>query len=174
MKYPECIIRRDFRYFRIPEGREMIVYLVQHGEAVLETVDPERPLSQKGREDVSKVAKFLSLKNLQIDEVWHSEKLRTKETAAIFHKVLCPNAGIFQKDKMKPNDPISDIEIEIAAYDKNVMLVGHLPFMSKLCSKLIAGNEDKPVVNFQQGGVATVEKSQNFWRINWIIIPAVV
>jgi hypothetical protein len=36
----------------------MRVYLVQHGEAVAKDVDAERPLTEKGAEDVKKVAEF--------------------------------------------------------------------------------------------------------------------
>ena len=34
----------------------MKLYLVQHGQAVSKEEDPERPLSEQGREDVRRVA----------------------------------------------------------------------------------------------------------------------
>src|SRR5688572_29245639 len=41
------------------EGRAMRLYLVQHGEAVPEQVDPQRPLSEAGRRDVQAMARLL-------------------------------------------------------------------------------------------------------------------
>lgn len=38
----------------------MHLYLIQHGDAKSEQEDPARPLSDKGRRDVEKVAGFLS------------------------------------------------------------------------------------------------------------------
>ncbi len=37
----------------------MRLYLMQHGNPVMEEVDPERPLSDQGKSDVRKVAEFL-------------------------------------------------------------------------------------------------------------------
>ncbi len=36
--------------------RKMELYLVQHGEAKSKAEDPQRPLTQRGREDVARVA----------------------------------------------------------------------------------------------------------------------
>jgi broad specificity phosphatase PhoE len=38
----------------------MRLYLVQHGDAVPEQLDPERPLSAAGRQDVEAVARLLA------------------------------------------------------------------------------------------------------------------
>ncbi len=40
--------------------KPMDVYLVQHGQAVFEEQDPERPLSDDGRTAVMKVARYIA------------------------------------------------------------------------------------------------------------------
>ena len=44
----------------------MKIYLVQHGESVLEEVNPEKPLSPDGREEVGKIAKFLAKRSFPL------------------------------------------------------------------------------------------------------------
>ena len=40
----------------------MRLFLVQHGNALPEDVDPERGLSERGKQDVANVAAFLAAK----------------------------------------------------------------------------------------------------------------
>jgi phosphohistidine phosphatase SixA len=50
------------------------------------------------------------------------------------------------------------------------MIVGHLPFLSKLTSRLLGKEEE--VVNFQQGGIVCLEKMEHLpWRIRWMVVP---
>jgi phosphohistidine phosphatase len=68
----------------------MRLYLVQHGEAVAEDVDPARPLSATGQSDVTKVARFLAASGLSVSQVLHSGKLRAEQTAALLAAALAP------------------------------------------------------------------------------------
>jgi phosphohistidine phosphatase len=54
----------------------MRLYLVQHGDAIPERVDPERPLSAEGRRDVEAVARLLASAGTRAVRVAHSGKLR--------------------------------------------------------------------------------------------------
>ena len=62
----------------------MKLYLVQHGEACAEDVDPERPLTAQGRADVERLAAFLQQAGIQVGRVIHSGKLRAEQTAEPF------------------------------------------------------------------------------------------
>ena len=57
------------------------LYLVQHGEAVGESVDPNRPLSAHGRATVEQVAACAARLGLKVDQIRHSGKLRAEQTA---------------------------------------------------------------------------------------------
>ena len=61
----------------------MMLYLVRHGDAVGADVNPTRPLSEEGREEVLKVAHHLKKNRIEVDHIWHSGKVRAIETAEI-------------------------------------------------------------------------------------------
>ena len=61
----------------------MKLFLVQHGEARAKDADPDRPLSEKGREDIKKTAEFLKKTGQKPDLIWHSSKTRAIQSAEI-------------------------------------------------------------------------------------------
>ena len=69
----------------------MRLYLVQHGEALSKDVDPERALSDAGRADAERLARFLAPRRLTLSRVLQSGKLRAQQTAEIL-------AGAFASD----------------------------------------------------------------------------
>ena len=76
----------------------MDVYLVQHGQALSDEQDPQRPLSDEGRAEVTKVAEFLGARQSRlidppITKVCHSGKLRARQTAEILGRHLCPDVA---------------------------------------------------------------------------------
>ena len=59
----------------------MHVYLVQHGKAKSAEEDPNRGLSDEGRNEVQRVAEFLSELRITVSLIQHSGKTRAEETA---------------------------------------------------------------------------------------------
>ena len=62
----------------------MIVVLVHHGDAVGPDVDPRRPLSTRGLQQVERLARDASARGTRPQVVWHSGKLRARQTAEAF------------------------------------------------------------------------------------------
>jgi phosphohistidine phosphatase len=150
----------------------MRLYLVQHGEAVPEDVDPTRPLSPSGQEDVARMADFLAAAGVGIGKVVHSGKRRAEQTAVMLAAALAPGSTPESRADLNPNDSTDSVAREAAAWDQDVMLIGHLPFMAKLASRLIAGGEDAGVVAFQPGSVLCLERTdQRRWAIAWMMRP---
>jgi len=143
----------------------MELYLVQHGEAMEESADPNRPLTPKGREVVSATAAFLKGQNVKIDEVWHSQKLRARQTADIITETLGIRESI-EKKFLNPNDPVSPVADVIAMHPRNILIAGHLPFLAKLAAFLVSGSEKKEVVAFQPGKVASLRKGEAGWTLS--------
>lgn len=170
----------------------MKLYLVRHGEAVSEDIsakggslprrqadasggNPERPLTEKGRLDVEKVALFLKKAGVEVALIWHSTKKRAHQTAQIMEKVLGAKKGISQKDNLKPNDSPEEIIKEIKGLSNSLMVVGHLPFLAKLASKLLSNDESPTIVRFHQGGCVFLEqKNGNSWELVWAIAPNLI
>ena len=84
----------------------MRLYLVQHGDALPEQVDPERPLSAKGRRDVEAVARLLASTGTRAVRVAHSGKLRAQQTAEVLAAALAPAAVPETMTGLNPNDPV--------------------------------------------------------------------
>jgi len=62
----------------------MRLYLVQHGKAKSKDEDPDRPLTDQGRNDIKKVAVFLAENaGLKVTSIYHSGKTRARQTAEV-------------------------------------------------------------------------------------------
>ncbi len=156
----------------------MRLYLVQHAEAKRKEEDPARPLSEKGEKDIHKMAAYLKdHANIQVSAIFHSGKTRAKQTAQALAEALSPPQGIHEGEGL---DPLADVEawakrLTSGEVDEETMLVGHLPHLSRLASRLICGNEEQEVVSFRQGGVACLERGEKGeWTVNWMLIPELI
>ena len=150
----------------------MELYLVQHGKAVAKDVDPDRPLTREGRAEVERVAAFIEPSNLCVDCVWHSGKTRADQTAKILAAVIRADKGVIQREGLGPNDDVGELANELDALGRNVMIVGHLPFLSKLASVLITCSESANAVVFKNGGIVSIRRgNDNLWQLAWLITP---
>jgi len=151
------------------------LYLVQHAKAVSEQVDPQRSLTEEGHRDIQKVAAFIKPLNLSIDYLWHSPKLRAMQTAEVLAKAITIKNTSTAREGLAPNDDVSAIQDEILAMGEDVMIVGHLPFLSKLASLLLVGSESADTVAFKNAGVVCLTLLENNqWQIEWIVIPQLI
>ena len=149
----------------------MLLYLVQHGEAKSKQQDPQRHLTEKGLQDIQKVAGFIKPLGLTAGALWHSGKARAAQTAEILASAITFSQGVLQRECLGPNDPIGPIAEELSLLDEDLMIVGHMPFLGKLASVLLAGNESAGVIAFQQGAVVCLERYEDkTWNLKWMII----
>jgi phosphohistidine phosphatase len=140
----------------------MIVYLVRHGDAVPEEVDPLRPLSEQGRAEVEETARKLKEEGerekgsgIRTDEIWHSGKLRAKQTAEIIARVL-DVPEVIEKAGLKPNDPAEPIAALLRESGKTILIAGHLPFIPKLAVVLQPDLRDKGINELKSGGMLRI------------------
>lgn len=153
-------------------SNKMKVYLVRHGDAVSSEVDPQRPLSEQGRADILKIASFIRPLEIFVEHVWHSGKLRAAQTAEILAGAVDVEKNCSSRQGLRPNDDVSTIAEELEAYDNNLMIVGHLPFVGYLSSLLTAGNEIADVVAFDAGAIACLNRRDpGQWHVEWTIMP---
>lgn len=152
----------------------MHLYLVQHGDALPEDVDPARPLSSQGRTDVERVAALLAGHARGIARVLHSGKTRAEQTAEILARQIGAGAPLQAVSGLNPLDDPEDWAQRVDAATEDVILVGHLPFMSKLISRLLVGDADIGVVAFEPGSVVCLERDDGHWTIAWMLRPALL
>jgi phosphohistidine phosphatase len=158
----------------------MKVYLVRHGAAKSDLEDPERRLTDAGRRDVERVAAWLAPLKLPVGAVWHSGKARARETAAIVARaVVCASAPA-EHAGLQPNDAPDGVQPEIERGAGDLVIVGHLPFLARLASLLLAGWTEGVVVNFEPGGVVCLERADTGtprgvrWGVSWAVAPALL
>lgn len=150
----------------------MQLYLVQHGAAKTEAEDPQRGLTDEGRRTVERMAEFLSSLRLQVDRIEHSEKLRARQTAEILAAHLKPAEGMRQVARIAPNDDVEPMRVRLEKESKNLMLVGHLPHLSRLVARLLGLGAERTVVQFQMGGVVRIDRVESGgWVVQWALVP---
>ncbi|MFH1112962.1 MAG: phosphohistidine phosphatase SixA [Pseudomonadota bacterium] len=150
----------------------MRLYLVRHGEAKSEDIDPQRGLTDKGRQDVERVGAFLKPLGLAVSQVRHSGKARAAQTAEILAQSLSAGQGMIGHEGLAPLDPVEPIAGQLTGMSDDLMLVGHLPFMGCLASFLIAGAESADAVAFQEASVVCLERdARSVWRVRWMVAP---
>lgn len=150
----------------------MPLYLVQHGAAKSAAEDPQRGLTEEGRRTVERLAEFLLPQELSLERIEHSEKLRARQTAEILAARLRPAAGTKQITGMAPNDDVEPMLTRLEKESKNVLLVGHLPYLSRLVARLLGLQADRAVVRFQMGGVVRLDRdATGQWVVRWLLVP---
>jgi len=149
------------------------LYLVQHAEAKTEAEDPQRALSDKGLAEIEKTAKLLAVKiRPSVNVIMHSGKLRALQTAEVLADYINPVGGIKQVEGLKPSDDVATWVDHLAAVNEDIMLVGHLPHLSKLTSKLLCGDETRTAVKFRNAGIVCLERDdEKRWNLDWFIVP---
>ncbi len=152
----------------------MDVYLMQHGEAAAEADDPARALTGAGQAAVARVASRAQAAGVRIDRCLHSGKLRAKQTAELLAAAVGSNR-VEPRDGLAPNDPITPTVEWLGAEsaDKSIAVVGHLPFLDRLASSLIADDQDAEVIRFQMGGLVKLvpKPDRGGFAVAWMLSP---
>ena len=145
----------------------MQLFLVHHGDAVGAEVDPRRPLSPKGRTDVERVAAEAAARGARPQVVWHSGKLRARQTAEAFWRACNALAEFSATKDLQPDDPPRWVRDRLRTETRDLMIAGHFPHLPRLLALLITGGEagvDFPL----HGVVALVSQDEGAtWRELW-------
>ncbi len=150
----------------------MKLYLVQHGEACAKDVDPERPLTDQGKADIDRLALFLGQAGVRAERVIHSGKLRAVQTAERLAKALAPAVELESSGIIDPNDSPKAFDWQSGSWDRDVLVVGHLPFLAKLVSHLVIEDESRIITAWKPGSIVCLERHNSaHWQINWMIRP---
>ena len=144
-----------------------MLYLVHHGDAVGPDVDPMRPLSDRGRLEVDALARQAAERGARPDVVWHSGKLRAKQTAEAFWRHCSALAPLSATHGLQPTDPTAWILDAIAGDTRSIMLVGHFPHLPRLLAALLTRDLEAPLANFPLHGIVALEQAGGRWTEAW-------
>ena len=150
----------------------MALFLVQHGKSLPKEKDPDQGLSREGLAETQTVATLAAENNVQVMRIIHSGKKRALQTAEIFVRLLEPEAGMTKGAGLAPLDDVAMFASTLNN-EENIMVVGHLPFLEKLVSQLVAGSQDTPVIKFQNSSILCLdtEDASGTWFIRWALFP---
>lgn len=148
----------------------MKVYLVHHADALSAEQDPERHISQKGRDEADRLgARFRALGVAPV-RILHSDKQWSIDTA----KHIAAELGL--KDRavkaaypINTGDPVAPFLGEISTAGGDVMMCGHVDYLLRTASRLVCGDESRKVVEFKPGNgtVVCIEGAGDNWVISY-------
>ena len=127
----------------------MKLYILRHADADPRDTekfpdDMLRPLTDKGREQIKRVAGLLNRAKVKPDLILTSPAVRTMDTAKGMRKRLgIPKDKVVPIDALLPEGTRSQLITEITETYKvdALMIVGHEPNLSMLISFLVSGDE---------------------------------
>lgn len=141
-----------------------VLFLVRHGQSSWDDVklaDRERPLTDKGKSDATKMGKRLAESEVAVDMLVSSPAKRALATAeAIARKLDFKRRSIVQDERIYTGqvDDLLQLVREMDDDHKRVMLVGHNPLLSELVLYL-AGKD----VNLPTCAVAVLRFDTKSW-----------
>lgn len=154
----------------------MKLYLVRHGRAKSKTEDPERGLTELGLEEVKKTAAQLAASGIvKPVNIYHSPKKRAEQTARVMADALKPEKGVAVGEGLLPNDSILIWIENMIDRKEDLMLVGHLPYMSVMTSGLLGCPNLEDMVRFTPSSVLCFEVDPlGKWTIQWFLDPELI
>jgi len=146
----------------------MLLLLVHHGDAVGPEVDPRRPLSAVGRASVDRLASLAAARGVRPAVVWHSGKLRAKQTAEAFWRACNALAEFSATRDLQPDDPPQWMQDRLRGETRDVLIAGHFPHLPRLRALLVKGDEG----GFPAHGLVALvsEDAGETWTETWRIV----
>lgn len=149
----------------------MHLYLVHHGDAVGPDVDPRRPLSAAGVAAVERLAAEAAKRGARPAIVWHSGKLRAKQTAEAFWRASNALAEFSATRDLQPDDPPAWMRDRLRGEAQDILIAGHFPHLPGLLT-ILAG--EGPGSSFPLHGVVALGTDDGgaTWIEEWRLVPS--
>jgi phosphohistidine phosphatase len=145
-----------------------VIYLVHHADAVGPEVEPQRPLSATGRHHAERLATEAAARGVKPVAIWHSGKLRARQTAEPFLRLCNPLAEFSAIKGLQPGDSPGLIKDLLTGEKREVMLVGHMPSLPRLLTFLLTG-DDSSFLSFPLHGAIALDPAGDRWIERWRI-----
>jgi phosphohistidine phosphatase len=145
----------------------MHLFLAHHGEAVGPDVDPRRPLSAVGRANVDRVAALAAARGAHPLIVWHSGKLRARQTAEAYWRACNALARFSATRDLQPDDPPQWMRDRLRGETQDVLIAGHFPHLPRLLSLLVSGDDAGPLFPLHGVVALATDDEGDTWRESW-------
>lgn len=144
----------------------MKVLLVHHADAVGPAVDAQRPLSELGYRQAAALAEQAIDAGVSPAMIWHSGKLRSRQTADAFLRACAPFAEFRMIRGLAPDDPPEWLRDILAAESSDILIVGHRPHIAALAT-LLSADATMPM----HGAVLLERDDAGGWTVRTTFVP---
>jgi phosphohistidine phosphatase len=153
------------------------IHLLRHAHAgdplKWDGPDAIRPLSRKGRRQASALGAFLAASGVRPQRIVSSPKVRARETADIVGAALGVTPVL--DDRLADDCDLEELEaIVVGTGLREVMVVGHDPYLSELLSELLGARGPA----MPKGSIATFDVRRPFavgsGELCWFVPPVIV
>ena len=163
----------------------MNLFILRHGIAAdlgdpglpKDLTDADRPLTAKGKKKLWRATGAMQALGLRFDVVLSSPLLRAMQTAQIVAGAMELRKKLVLTDSLAPGgspkaliDQINQLEPRA----KNILLVGHEPYLSKFIALLTTGNTSAEL-ELKKGGLAKMETPRLRYvrcaMLSWLLTP---
>ena len=162
----------------------MKIYLVRHGIASQPMdedfeADSQRPLTTRGRDEITRIAGALKKLGLKPDLILSSPYVRAEQTANLLAREFNCQQHLLLSDLLVPDgSPAAILSAIVENYmAEELVIVGHLPCLGLLASLLTAGNLDL-AVNIKKGGVCCLSsddlRTEPRAVLEWLLTPKIL
>ena len=150
-----------------------ILFLMRHGQSPSAAEagvanDALRPLSERGRQDVRRMAQEIVKHGGRPHILLHSPLTRAIQTGAAAAETLKPVMGTFVfpplDNTRSPREVLAELEARASSVDE-VLVVGHQPQLGEIAALLTGSTHD-----IRPGGVVAMELG-NSPRLLWTLNP---
>src|SRR4051794_33103226 len=148
--------------------RRRMILLVHHADAVGPYVDAQRPLSSHGLAQARRLAEHVKAQGFSPAAIWHSGKLRGRQTAEAFLQVCNPFAQFKMVRGLRSEDEPEWMRDELLAETRDVLLVGHMPHIASLARLMSPG-----LPQFPLNGLIAFDREADarHWTEVWRVAP---
>ena len=165
----------------------MKLLMIRHAKAMDREVwqkqsknDEERPLTDEGIEEFTKVAKNLPMIVDHLDLIYTSPAKRTLQTANLVQKFF-PDTKVSETQTLLQGTPWKDVQVFLTKQEWNkeqiIAIVGHENHLSNILGNLI-GCANEQSIRFKKGGAALVDlglmEAKVSGKLIWFLGPKVV
>jgi pyridoxamine 5'-phosphate oxidase len=146
-------------------GPRPMIYLMRHADAVSDEVDPARPLSAKGREQVAQGVRDRSGNpRASAPGDLAQPAVRSRETAELLAQGLGLSAPLVLTPGLEPDDDPGVIAAVLDREGRDIAVVGHEPHLGALASLMSTARRRGVLFPFPKAGVLALSREGRRWR----------
>jgi len=97
------------------------------------------------------------------DVIWHSGKLRARQTAECFWTACNPLAPMTAERGLLPDDPPTWIRDRLIGETRSVLIAGHMPYLPRLLALLTPQADG----SFPLNGCVALDADLDAWKEMW-------